>query len=236
MGIFEGFRMSDEDSSPILDEKFKSATIDKFLTFCEKSGLDVEPADAFQKMGIFSAEVIAKFCPLYYEEYSATRYRGPKRGILIYGEVGRGKTVLARACYEFLNRVFKAYIRKADPGARLFFIYQIDFTLNLATKGPEYIDKALLDHRKSIYFFDDIGNDREANVFGNRVSSEDIIQFREVCRQEYGVPSVFTTNLNFKDIQARYGAFNLSRIGGGYDGIFFDYPHDRRITNGNETK
>lgn len=162
MSFLQTINDPNDESTDKLDDNFRKATIDKFLDFCGKSGLTLEPIDAFKTMGRFSAEVIAKFCPHYYAEYSATRYRGPKRGILIYGEVGRGKTVLARACYEFLNRVFKAYIRKADPGARLFFIYQIDFTLNLAAKGPEYIDKALLDHRKSIYF----------RRFGKRPGSE----------------------------------------------------------------
>ncbi len=223
-------RMERKETTDELDGKFLDDVQEKFFNLVKSKGYDIEPRSAYEKFAVFLAEVIAFFCPKIYAVYDYKPYAGPKKGIIVSGEVGRGKTKLARAGFSHLTGVFKWYRQRyhEEPGADLVWSEATRFSTFSASEGPSYVKEILYGHQRHILFFDDLGNERTAKIYGNQTNGEEIIRARNESLERFHIPTIFTTNLIYKDIEMRYGSFNSSRINGDYNFIFLDYPVDRR--------
>ena len=233
-------KMERKETTNELDGKFLGKVQGAFFSFVKskrvickneiKDSHDIEPREAYEKMAVFLAEMIAFFCPKTYAVYDYKPYAGPKRGVIISGEIGRGKTILMRNSYHFLENLFQMYRkeRHEEPGAGLVWNEATRFSISSAKEGPSYVEAFLYGHQKDILFFDDLGNERTAKIYGNQINGEEIIRVRNESQERFHVPTIFTTNLTRKDIETRYGGFNSSRVKGDYDTIFLDFPVDRR--------
>lgn len=234
--------MNSDDFKPgePLPETARESIIGHFLDYVKKQGGDIDyQVKEYKKAGSWLADCIAAWCPQYLQKrfgVNLNRFRiknpfnglypPPKYGLLIYGEVGRGKTFIARKIYDFYNGVREKYqgVRKT------VFIYDTEFQIGSQIKGNEYLDDVFFGNERKIMFFDDIGNEEETKRFGNTLSGREIIRYRHICREKFGVPTVLTTNLNTKTLAQKYDIYVESRVFGDYRGIFMDYPKDRRKT------
>lgn len=149
-----------------------------------------------------------------------TPFLPPQKGLLIYGEVGRGKTFLARHIFRF----FQKFIGRG----KAVFIYDTEFNIGTFTKGNAYLEEFFFGNDKKVMFFDDIGNENDMRAYGNTFSGKEIIRYRHICREKWGTPTVLTTNLTAESLANRYGIYVESRVASDYKGIFVDYPFDRR--------
>lgn len=200
-----------------------------FIGYCRKRGADVESQkDAFAIAGEWLADCVAAWCPSYLERRLGIDppkdFDGPDRGLLLYGEVGRGKTYLARKIYECYSQAAKM----SSANRKAVFVYDSEFYIGSLTKGPDYLEEFFFGNQRKILFFDDLGNGEEAKRYGNAVSGREILRFRHMCREKYGVPAVITTNLNSKTLAEKYDIYVESRVYSDYRSIFLQYPRDRR--------
>lgn len=216
--------------APGIDVNEQAVIREHFLTFCQKSGVDLKGVeDAYWLAGCWLADVIAFYVPGYLpaklgDDSTVPSPAPPQKSLLIYGEVGRGKTFLARKIYEFYRGVSSKYGGKV----KATFVYDTEFTLGSAIKGNDFLDDFFFGNERKILFFDDIGNEDDSRQFGNVYSGREILRYRHICQEKWSVPTVLTTNLTRNALADRYGIYVESRVSGYYKGIRLKYPKDRR--------
>jgi hypothetical protein len=210
-----------------IGDEERSLVREHFLTYCRNNGVNLEGVeDAYRAAGEWLADVI----PFYVPAYLPTKFGRnceappPEKSLLIYGEVGRGKTFLARKIHEFYCGVCGTYSGKV----KAVFVYDTEFTLGSAIKGNDYLDDFFFGNERKILFFDDIGNEDDSRQFGNVYSGREILRYRHICQEKWSVPTVLTTNLTRNALADRYGIYVESRVSGYYKGIRLRYPKDRR--------
>ena len=200
---------------------------DHFIEYCRKCGASLDGVESvYEEAGNWLAEVIAFYVPEYFRirHGTATDASPPGKSLLIYGEVGRGKTFLARKIYDFYRGVRAKYGGRVEAE----FVYDTDFTFGASIKGNEYLEEFFFGYQRKILFFDDIGNEEESKRFGNVYGGREILRFRHLCQEKWSVPTVITTNLTRKSLAQVYGIYVESRVSGYYKGIRIQYPRDRR--------
>lgn len=139
-----------------------------------------------------------------------------KKGILIYGNVGSGKSVLFRTLRD---------LRKSDnEGANLFRGMIMENCEKIAklyqTGGDKHIEhytQGVIKHAGQTmlrnYCFDDLGNEEPKNYYGNyREVMKDVINERYDDFLDHGLISCFTTNLSMEQIKKRYDDRTASRL------------------------
>lgn len=216
-------------SAGIGDEE-RSLVREHFLTYCRNHGAKLEGVeDAYRAAGDWLADVIPFYVPAYLpailgNAVSPGPAPPPQKSLLIYGEVGRGKTFLARKIYEFYRGVTSKYGGKVKAE----FVYDTEFTLGSAIRGNDYLDEFFFGNERKILFFDDIGNEDDSRQYGNVYGGREILRYRHICQEKWSVPTVLTTNLTRNALADRYGIYVESRVSGYYRGIRLRYPKDRR--------
>ena len=125
-----------------------------------------------------------------YEEVADWLTDNRGRGLFLYGDYGRGKTVLG---YHVLPAILLKYMNKVVN------VYD-------AQKMNSDIDKLL---RKHVVSLDDIGTEDTLVSYGNRR-----LAFAEVmdAAEKYRKLIIVSTNLNGDQIVARYGQRVMERI------------------------
>lgn len=126
-----------------------------------------------------------------------------KKGILMYGSIGTGKSTLMRA----MNRFYR------KSGMRKEVCIETS-AINIASKyaevGDEVFDVLGKPYNEN-YFIDDIGLEREASHYGNRINViRDVILTRYEMRNSK--KTYITTNMNINELGERYGFQVLDRL------------------------
>lgn len=210
-----------------LTEESRGYVREHFLAYCEKKGASLSGVElAYQTAGNWIADVAACWVPRYFQSrHGLTVACGPpKSGLVIYGEVGRGKTYLARKIFEFLQGIVEKYDGQRNP----VFYYDTEFYLGAHIKGNQFLDEFFFGNAHTILFFDDLGNEADTKNYGTVFSGREIIRYRHICQERHSVPTVLTTNLTKRNLAERYGVYAESRVSGDYEGIYLDYATDRR--------
>lgn len=140
----------------------------------------------------------------------------PRKGILLRGNVGSGKSILFRTLRTLLRH---------DEYAQLF--RKLTFTTceavakQFMAKGDEYVKKfgsgsVRFDYGKPVLLnvcFDDLGDEEPKNHYGNyREVMKDIITERYDHYVDHGLITCATTNLTMDEIEKRYGSRVRSRL------------------------
>ena len=112
------------------------------------------------------------------------------KGLMLYGDCGRGKSVL---CRYVLPAILLKYQNKVVS------VYDVQ---EINTKLDEVLNKHIIS-------IDDIGTEEISVNFGNkRLAFSEIIDFAE----KYGKLIIISTNLNAKELKEKYGERVIERI------------------------
>lgn len=116
-----------------------------------------------------------------------------EKGLLLYGPNGTGKTT-----------AMAPYLQGKWNGSA------IDFAAVIAANGRDYISKYSM-HDMVI---DDLGREPQTvKSFGDDISAmHDLIHFRYQVFQKMGYKTHISTNLDFKELEERYGVAIADRI------------------------
>jgi predicted ATPase len=145
---------------------------------------------------------------------------GLKKGLMILGNVGCGKTTMIKAFQESLKFVNAGFVIHSC----------LDVESDFARNGYEALDSL---HKPYQKMFDDLGFDDVVKHFGNeeRIMIR-VIEKRERLFEDLGIKTHYTTNLSGKAIFDRYGERTHSRLKGSTNIInFATNAKDRRGSN-----
>ena len=176
--------------TPILAEK----TFDKFdFTYYEEY-LKNERGSTYRTQ----AQKIYDICLRYAQNFSSAKTH---RGIVLQGEVGRGKTFLAAAvCNALIDKNIVPYFMVVPE-----FLDEIRATYN---NGGEFSESKIMDKAMNATFLvmDDLGSHNfSAWTIGKLFT---LINYRV----NHGLPFMITTNLSIADLQDTLGDRIISRI------------------------
>jgi DNA replication protein DnaC len=123
-----------------------------------------------------------------------------ERGVLIYGNVGSGKTFIM----DILLRVIHTQDKK-----KFSKVNAIDLITEFNLNGHDVFKKY---HQKNV-FFDDLGAETKGKFYGENMEAfEKLIQIRYNEFRDFGTVTHFTTNLTKNEILERYGERIVSRL------------------------
>lgn len=125
-----------------------------------------------------------------YEEVVQWLTSNQRRGLLLYGNCGRGKSILTRFVIP----------------AMLLKYYDIVTATYDVQEMNNRIDEVLLNRFVAI---DDVGTESEVNIFGNkRLAFSEVMDMAE----KKGNIVIVSTNLNAKELEAKYGTRTMERL------------------------
>ena len=144
------------------------------------------------------------------------------KGLFIYGPTGCGKTTLARA----FQACAKKHLRKITS-AGFVFLHARRLTEDYAANDYFLPQLRSLCAKKPV-IVDDLGTDRTVSRYGSPWSLADFIEDRYDSFEKYGVPTIFTSNIqNPQSFLDRYGERAFSRLCGMAEFLPYHF-HDRR--------
>jgi len=151
------------------------------------------------------------------------------KGIYIYGEVGRSKTVLMDTFSAFTNKAetFIASNRQEVTKRAFRIISTKDIVFEVATAGNvQPIEK----YKSGIYCFDDLGHESSVKVFGNDINVvEDLMTCRYRSFQNFGLITHATSNIPPKELANIYGTRLESRVNEMFNFIYLKGSDKRKI-------
>ena len=135
----------------------------------------------------------------------AESFKGPYENILLYGNVGVGKTFLT-------NCMAKAVL---DKGYGVIYFTSMRLFDTLSREMFHHDEDDSWDWQKDIFtcdllIIDDLGTESVSSFVASRLF--DILNERDLRRKS----TIISTNLSFEDIGKRYSERNFSRIFGNY--------------------
>jgi len=133
-----------------------------------------------------------------------------KKGLMIIGGVGSGKTVLIRSFGRFMRRfsLDRHYVDKVNQ-FNIYYITSYDIAERYSINGPSIFED-ITELKYKPLIIDDIGTEPVVKHYGNEIDPLVQILFHRYNRCEY--KTYVTTNLDGKDLKARYGTRIYSRM------------------------
>ena len=134
-----------------------------------------------------------------------------KKGILLYGGIGSGKTTIFKIFNNFTKEIRKNTFQMMETRyiVREFFI---DGMKTIDRYGRESFGTAVHGggfnrENPRAYFFDDLGlEESNSNLYGNKSNViAEIILDRYNCFQDYGMKTHASTNLSIPELITLYG-------------------------------
>lgn len=170
-------------------------------------GVDPTPDGIFRALSDFSAQMVGYYSGgrtpkvLYNHQYLP-----PKRGLLICGSVGTGKTVLTRFFEMILNHFL--------PDDRKFATIRCyDLMDSIVDEHGEHLSYYRQRIKGKHRIFDDLGPESNAQVYGMPFGMREILIRRYDEWVDFGAMSIITTNLNgSREIAERYGSRIEDRV------------------------
>lgn len=191
-------------AKPPIPEEALTKTRRDIARRLKAEGLEINPPEVFKAVCSHAAALgLSTF----------GGFQRPKKGFILFGGVGCGKTTL---------------VRKAFRNTRIPFLSAI----RVIQEALEYPDAFLADRRllsRRDIVLDDLGAEPQgAQRFGNPISLGDWVTWRYEVFQRYGTLTYFTTNArDGGEIKELYGARVASRIREMTEVIYYNHP-DRR--------
>lgn len=126
-----------------------------------------------------------------------------KKGVLLLGDIGTGKSTLIRALNEFYKRTNQISKRFIETSA-------IKITSKYTEVGDDVFE--LLGNAYNYnYYIDDLGLESDASYFGNKLDVlKNAILIRYDIREK--AKTFITTNLSINEIEQRYGKQVIDRL------------------------
>ena len=139
------------------------------------------------------------------------------KGLLIYGGVGVGKTIITKAIQDVVNFYdFEKY----------YYTTSDWITQDVNANG----DTCLFAYRLKNRIVDDIGSEGVSNSYGNRrLVINNVIKDRYESFQTSGLKTIFTTNVDLNKLSEIYGDREVSRVTEMCNVII--YPSDKSKRN-----
>lgn len=187
-----------------LPQKARDIFYEGALADAKTRGVDAEPYGVFRALSDFTAQMIGYYAGgLETSQVSHVLYKHqylpPKRGLLICGSVGTGKTVLTRYFIAILNHFL--------PMQERFQFIRCGYLMDeIYDQSEGYVRYYKDRYRKRHCIFDDLGPEGNAQVYGMPFGMKEILtrRYDEWC--EFGTMSIITTNLNGSgEVVKRYG-------------------------------
>ena len=124
--------------------------------------------------------------------------RSFKKGLMLYGNYGTGKTTIIRALRECLDINTRYGFNSCTKIVGLFN----DEGSDVIRRFANYKD----------FYFDDFGSEPEGSHYGKVNVMEKILEERYLSFQKKGIKTHISTNLSFEQIEQRYGQRIGSRL------------------------
>ena len=153
---------------------------------------------------------------LYDQEIKGKRFRLPK-GLLLAGKCGTGKTLAARIIAERFGFPF-------------IDTYSISFQYQ-KKDGHDWIERWLKSNSRKAVIIDDLGAEGEIRKYGNESPIGAILATRARFWEEYGIPTIYTTNKTTTQELANYYGGDLrlaDRLASYHVGVAFTGASMRR--------
>ena len=195
---------SSRPAKPPIPEELLTKTRRDIARRLKAEGLEINPPEVFKAVCSHAA---AKGLA------GRSRYQRPRKGFILFGGVGCGKTTLVK---------------------RAFFGLGVPFTTanRVIQEALEYVDSFQADRRnlsQTDVILDDLGAEPQGvKKFGNPIDLAEWLTWRYDVFKRFGSLTYITTNLaNGQAIAELYGARIASRIQEMAEVIRYDFP-DRR--------
>jgi DNA replication protein DnaC len=158
-----------------------------------------------------------KFCSIFFPEFKVDDsnkkvidyllnmgiYKTDKNGLIIRGNIGSGKTLLAMIYIHFIQNIY-------DQTRSCRYFNPISISAAYSEKGFEMFGKT----GGYLLFIDDMGINTENNHYGNKINViENLIYARYAeFKNNPHMQIICTTNLIYKDMLELYGERAMSRL------------------------
>lgn len=156
-------------------------------------------------------ELLRKLLIYFFSDWELTKRNNIdlKKGVMLAGPVGSGKTSIM-ALVSYFQSVQQRHILKPCRDIVLEFHSKGFKTINKYGKSFQKVEGSLL---PVAYCFDDLGSESKVSYYGNDCDViKEIILSRYDLFESIGMMTHFTTNLNVKELEVRYGENVISRL------------------------
>ena len=191
-------------AKPTIPEELLTKTRRDIARRLKAEGLEINPPEVFRDVCTHAAALgLSTF----------GGYQRPRKGFILFGSVGCGKTTLVKRAFKNTRIPFLSAIRVIQDG--------IEYSDSFA------VDRRELSRRDLI--LDDLGAEPQgAHRFGNPINLAEWLTWRYDVFQRFGSLTFITTNLeNGEAIAGLYGERIFSRIQEMTEPILYNHP-DRR--------
>jgi hypothetical protein len=149
-----------------------------------------------------------------------------RKGMMLSGPVGCGKTSLMNLVRYFLADDQRHRIK---PCREIAFEFIADGFETILKYGKKSFYKSARGPIPTTDCFDDLGQEMKMKYYGNECEvMREIILTRYEMFETFGMLTHFTTNLDIKDLERRYGENVFSRLLAMVNFISFENTFDKR--------